>query len=136
MNATPKGKALIYMAAIFIAGLLAGAVVGGLTGFKLGAQRLAFPPASEQMAASVKQRMQQGLRLSEEQGKQIAPVVDAFMHEMSGVHSNTVERSIQVIRQMHQRVEEFLTPEQKARFRRIQQEREAEFRRAAYPPGK
>lgn len=136
MSTTPKNKALAYMAAIFLVGLLAGGVVGGLTGFRLGAQRLPRPPASDRMAASVKQRLQQDLRLSEEQGKRIAPSVDAFVREMEGVHSNTVERSIQVIQRMHQRVEESLTPEQKARFRRIQREREVEFRRAARPPGK
>jgi len=134
MNTTPKGKALIYMAAIFIAGLLAGGVLGGLSGFKLGTQRLAHPPRPDQMATSVRQRLQQDLKLTDGQARQIAPVVDRFVREMSAVHSNTVERSIEVIRQMHRRVEELLTPEQKEKFRKVQQEREETFRRATRLP--
>jgi len=134
MNTTPKGRALSYIAAIFIAGLLAGGVLGGLTGFKLGTQRLAHPPRPDQMATNVRQRLQQDLKLTDEQVRQIAPGVDRFAREMGLVHSNTVERSIEVIRQMHRRVEEFLTPEQKEKFRKVQQEREETFRRAARRP--
>jgi Spy/CpxP family protein refolding chaperone len=134
MNTTPKGKALFYMAAIFAIGLLAGGVAGGLTGYRFGTQRLLRPPAAEQMAASVKQRLQQELRLTAEQEKQIAPMVDDFVVEMNAVHSNTVERAVTVIRSMHQRVAEVLTPEQRNSLQRMQQEREAEFRRVAHPP--
>lgn len=136
MNTTPKGKALFYMAAIFAIGLLAGGVAGGLTGYRFGTQRLSRPPAAEQMAASVKQRLQQELRLTAEQEKQIAPMVSDFVVEMNAVHSNTVERAVTVIRSMHQRVAEVLTPEQRDSLQRMQQEREAEFRRAAHPPGR
>jgi len=136
MNTTPKGKALFYMAAIFAIGLLAGGVAGGLTGYRFGTQRLSRPPTAEQMAASVKQRLQQELRLTAEQERQIAPMVDDFVVEMSAVHSNTVERAVTIIRSMHQRATEVLTPEQRDSLQRMQQEREAEFRRAAHPPGR
>lgn len=136
MNTTPKSKALFYMAAIFAVGLLAGGVVGGLAGYRFGTQRLAQPLAAEQMAASVKQRLQQELRLTAEQQKQIAPLVDSFVLEMNEVHSNTVERAVGVIQRMHQRVEEVLTPEQRELLQHLQQEREAEFRRVAHPPGR
>ena len=136
MNTTPKGKALFYMAAIFAIGLLAGGVAGGLTGYRFGTQRLSRPPTAEQMAASVKQRLQQERRLTAEQERQIAPMVDDFVVEMNVVHSNTVERAVTIIRSMHQRVTEVLTPEQRDSLQRMQQEREAEFRRAAHPPGR
>ena len=134
MNTTPKGKALFYMTAIFAIGLLAGGVAGGLTGYRFGTQKLSRPPTGEQMAASVKQRLQQQLRLTAEQEKQIAPMVADFVVEMNAVHSNTVERAVTVIRSMHQRVAEVLTPEQRDSLQRMQQEREAEFRRVAHPP--
>lgn len=88
------------------------------------------------MAASVKQRLQQELRLTIEQEKAIAPLVDDFVRQMNEVHSNTVERAVGVIQRLHQRVAEVLTPEQRERLQRMQQEREAEFRRAAHPPGR
>jgi len=135
MNAISKRKALIYLSAVFIAGLVAGVVAGGLIGFRLGAQHLTRPPGPDQMAADIKQRLRQDLHLSETQVEQISPVVDAFVKEMDTVHSNTVEQCVQLIRKMHQRVETFLDPKQKARFKSIQQAREAEFRRRARPPG-
>ena len=135
MNTSPKGKALFYMAAIFAFGLLAGGVVGGLTGYRFGIQKLSQPPSAEQMATSVKQRLQQELRLTTEQQKQISPLVDSFVVEMNEVHSNTVERAVGVIQHMHQRVAEVLTPEQRELLQHLQQEREAEFRRVAHPPG-
>jgi hypothetical protein len=136
MITTPKRKALVYMAAIFAAGLLAGGVVGGLSGFRLGTQRLARPLPADQMAATVKQRLQQELHLTAEQQKLIAPMVDSFVLEMNEVHSNTVERAVGVIQHMHQRVAEVLTPEQGERLLQVQTEREAEFRHAAHPPGR
>mgnify|MGYP001614512350 CR=1 FL=1 len=86
------------------------------------------------MATSVRRRLQQDLKLADEQVRQIAPVVDRFAREMGLVHSSAVDRSLEVIRQMHQQVEEFLTPEQKEKFRKVQQEREETFRRAARLP--
>lgn len=136
MSTTPKSRALSYMAAIFAVGLLAGGVAGGLTGYRFGTQRLARPLAADQMAASIKQRLQQELHLTEEQQKAIAPRVDSFVLEMNEVHSNTVERAVAVIQRMHQRVAEVLTPEQRERLQQAQTEREAEFRRAAHPPGR
>lgn len=136
MNTTPKGKALFYMIAIFAVGLLAGSVAGGLTGYRFGAQRLTRPLAPEQMAASVKQRLQLDLQLTLEQQIKVAPLVDGFVREMNEVHSNTVERAVGVIQRMHQRVAEVLTPEQRERLQQGQAERETEFRRAAHPPGR
>ncbi len=136
MTTTPRSKALFYMAAIFAAGLLAGGVVGGLVGYRFGVERLARPQAAEQMAGSVKQRLQQDLRLTAQQQEQIAPVVDRFVREMNTVHSNTVERAVGVIQRMHQQVAEFLNPEQRQRLQQVQAEREADFRRATHPPGR
>jgi len=136
MNTNPKGKALFYMAAIFAVGLLAGGVAGGLTGYRFGIQKLSRPPSAEQMATSVIQRLEQELRLTAEQQKQISPLVDSFVVEMNEVHSNTVERAVGVIQHMHQRVAEVLTPEQRELLQHMQQEREAEFRRVAHPPGR
>lgn len=134
MNMPPKRRALAYLLASFLAGLVAGMVAGGLAGRTLGADRLARPPAPEAMAASVKQRLQQDLRLSPEQARQVAPIVDHFVQQLQVVHSNTVEQSVLAIRQMHRDVEAVLTPDQKRQFSEVQERREAEFRRVARPP--
>ncbi|MCP5526596.1 MAG: hypothetical protein H7A47_07300 [Verrucomicrobiales bacterium] len=134
MKSTSQRQALCYMAAIFAAGLLAGGVAGGLVGYRFGTERLTRPLGPEAMADGVKQRLHHDLRLSPEQQEQVSPLVDRFVLEMSGVHSNTVEQAVGVIQQMHQRVAEILTPRQRERLQSIQQEREAEFRRTAHPP--
>lgn len=136
MNTTPKGMAWCYLTAIFVVGMLAGGVTGGLAGYRFGTQHLVRPPAPETMAASVKQRLAQDLRLSPEQQQQVSPIVDHYVIEMNEVHSNTVERAINVIRDMHQRVGEVLTPGQRDRLQQLESERESEFRRAAHPPGR
>jgi len=134
MNRNPRRTALGYMVGIFLAGLLAGVVVGALIGHRHGSRQRTQPPAPEQMAGDVKRRLRDDLRLSEEQAQQIAPAVDRFVREMEGVQSNTVEQAVLAIRRMHERVELHLDAEQGERFRRIEREREAEFRRLARPP--
>ena len=130
MNPTPKRRAALYLAAVFAAGLIA----GGLAGFALARRWPPPPPSPEHMAGHIRSRLTSDLRLTETQTQQIAPVVDELVRQMQVEHESTVERMVQIIRESHQRMEPFLTPEQREKFRRIQQEREQAFRRAARPP--
>jgi Spy/CpxP family protein refolding chaperone len=128
MSSSPKRRAVLYLAAAFVVGLLAGAVVGFAFAW-------APPPASpERMAEHIRTRLTSELRLTEAQRRQIAPIVDDLVREMGAEHQRTVARMVQIIRQSHQRMEPYLTAEQSQKFRRIQQEREAAFRRAARAP--
>lgn len=128
MSPSPKRWALLYLAAAFVVGLVAGVVLGFALGW-------VPPPASpERMAEHIKVRLASELRLTEAQTRQIAPVVDDLVRQMHAEHERTVERMVQIIRQSHQRMEPCLTPEQLQKFRHIQQEREAAFRRAARAP--
>ncbi len=126
----------LYLTLAFTAGLLAGGVAGGLTGLKHGLTRplRALPP--QQMAADIGLRLQRDLRLSEDQRLQVAPIVETFVRQMETLQSNAVAESVLAIRQMHRQIEPMLTPEQQARFREIQQVREAEFHRATQAPNR
>ncbi|MEK7676159.1 MAG: hypothetical protein AAB676_10050 [Verrucomicrobiota bacterium] len=130
MNPSPKGKAALYLAAVFVAGLIAGAMAG----FALARRWPPPPPSPERMAEHIRARLTSDLRLTETQTQQISPVVDELVRQMGAEHERTVERMVQIIRTSHQRMEPFLTPEQREKFRRIQQEREQAFRRAARLP--
>ncbi len=130
MNPSPKRWAVLYLAAAFVVGLLAGAVVG----FALAWHRAPPPASPERMAEHIRARLTSELRLTEAQTRHIAPIVDDLVRQMEAEHERTVERMVQIIRQSHQRMEPCLTPEQRQKFRHIQQEREAAFRRAARAP--
>jgi Spy/CpxP family protein refolding chaperone len=128
MNSNPKRKAALYLAAVFVAGLVA----GGMAGLTL-ARTVAPKPPPAELAENVRSRLKADLRLSDKQVRQISPIVDELMQEMQAEHDQTVERVVRIIRRKHQRMEQFLAPEQRSKFKQIEQEREEAFRRGARP---
>ncbi len=128
MNSHPKRRAVIYLAVALVVGLVTGAIIG----YTLACGPPPAPP--ERMAEYIRHRLAIELSLTEMQTRQIAPIVDDMVVQMDAEHRRTVERMVQIIHESHKRMEQFLTPEQLEKFRQIQQEREATFRRKALRP--
>jgi hypothetical protein len=133
MNEITKGKAVVYLVAIF----LAGAVTGGVTGFSLGKQSLLRPPRPEKMAPRILDGLRADLNLSEEQCRQIEPLLERHCAEIGAFHASTKDRMLEMIRKSHEELGQFLTPEQKETLATRDRARELHFRKfgARPPPG-
>ena len=115
MNNLSKGKICSYLAAIFLAGMIAGAFLG----FKAGARLMFRPPRPEIMTARAMEELQSRLNLTPEQAKKINPIINdsviqfqtIFRTDMSAAFSNSITL-----------ISAELTPDQKVKFAELQKE--------------
>jgi hypothetical protein len=120
-----KRSAAIYLAAVFLAGLLA----GGVAGFSLGKRNAFAPPRPQDMASHICERLKSKLRLTPEQVKQVEPLVNETAAELETVHSTTADRITEIFQKLNQRQGQFLTPEQKVLLEEMERERRQFFRK-------
>jgi Spy/CpxP family protein refolding chaperone len=117
MNNLSKWKICSYLAAIF----LAGAVAGGFVGLKAGARMMFRPPKPEVMTERVYDELQSRLNLTPEQAKKIKPLInDSIIRFQTIVRadiSTAFSNSIALISAE-------LTPEQRVKFSELQKEHE------------
>lgn len=118
MNPLSKWKISLYLAAIFLAGLVAGAFVG----FKAG-QRMMFasPPRPETMAARFTGELRSKLNLTPAQTAKIEVIINDSMIDFQRALSTQVSSSFS---NTNARVSGELTPEQKIKFEELQKEHE------------
>lgn len=126
MNGISKPKAVLYLAAIFVAGLLTGAVGGYSTG-----KRSFYrpPPPEKKMAAHILEKLRRELDLTDEQTRQAEPLVIQCSERLRAIHEGATEEVLEVLNQTDRKLEEFLTPEQKQRLAQMQKQREEWFRK-------
>lgn len=132
MNAPVPRKILAYLAATFLAGLLAGAVGGyGVANSRWHPA----PPPPGQMATNILKHAQADLSLTDAQIPQAWPIIVQLSDDMEAIHRAGAERMAELIRAANRRLEVFLTPEQRDRLHKLEREREADFRkRHGSPP--
>jgi Spy/CpxP family protein refolding chaperone len=131
MNPPNNRRAALYLAAVFLAGVLA----GGAGGYALGGKsRYRPPPTSEQMAGFMVERFTRELGLDADQREKLWPIARETASAMESLHRATHEKVIAVFKETHRRVETFLTPEQVSKLRAYE-EREARKFGGGKPPG-
>lgn len=125
-----KKIAAIYLAAVFVAGLLA----GGVAGFSLGKKKaFAPPPRPHDMATHICDRLKSKLNLKPEQVEKIEPLVNEAAVELEAVHAATGERIAEIFRNLNQRQAQFLTLEQKALLEAMERDRQKFFGKEGKP---
>ncbi len=112
MNGITKTKAAVYLAAIFLAGLVA----GGVAGFTVGRHTFFGPPTPGDMTAHTLARLKGELKLSDEQVRSIRPLVEQTSAELHALHTNSMGRVMEIIKQCNRRMEPFLTAEQRQKL--------------------
>ena len=117
MNPLSHWKIGLYLAAIFLAGTVAGAFVG----FKIGRHMMFAPPRPEAMAARFCDELQSKLNLTPAQAQKIRLIVNDSMTEFGALLSTQVAAAFS---NTNARVAAELTPEQKVKFEEIQKEHE------------
>jgi hypothetical protein len=130
MNGITKAKAILYLAAIFVVGLLTGAVAGYSVG------KCSFyrpPPREKKMAAGMLDRLKRELKLTDEQARKAEPLVNQCSEQLRAIHEGTMEKVLEVFNQTDRKLEEFLTPAQKQKLAQMQKQRQESFRKGRPP---
>ncbi len=112
-----RWKIALALAGIF----LAGAVVGLATGFRMAQYRQQAWLRSEGWDSLVLQRMEDRLRLSEEQKTALQPLVKDAAQRLQAQRRRALIEQLQTIRGLYEEAEPHLTPEQKERLAQSRQ---------------
>lgn len=114
MNGLTKSKAAGYLLVVF----LLGAVAGGAGGFAVGRQRDFHPPPPRgDMAQRLVSELTHELKLTTEQVALLEPIAAQASTQMNTLRSNTWNQAQELKAQNDERIEAFLSPEQKELFR-------------------
>jgi len=129
MNVPTRKTVLLYLAATFVVG----AVAGGAIGYGVGRRPVFRPFDREEVRVKTCQRFTSELNLDAEQQKKLDPLVRQGLDEMDAAHRQHSERLRGLMREGRDRISEILTPEQRVKFEAIEAEREQ--RMSARPKG-
>ena len=118
-----RSKATVYLIAIFIAGLAAGAA-GGLAIGRRAEHRGPPPPKPKEMVDQILSGLKCELKLTDEQVEQIRPLIRQTSEEIHALHQDMGTRIGALIKEGNRRMEAFLTEEQKAKLAELERQRE------------
>jgi hypothetical protein len=132
MTHLTKGKIVLYLTIIFVAGGVTGAVIE-LAGAK---QRRMGPPDPVKMCKSMLDRLQSELDLTPDQVKLLDPLLKKRVAEMEAIRSRTVQEIEAIIRKSNEEMVTALalTPAQQARLERMEEKRREFTRKHSGPP--
>ena len=138
MTNVSRWKVGAYAGALFLAGVVCGAaVISRMTAsspFRLN--------RSEEIAARIRQRLTDRLKLSPDQVGKIDPVIIKTSIELEASHRDVLNRITTSLDSMHAQIAPELTSEQKARLEEIRAERARLFQKKynypleGTPPGR
>jgi Spy/CpxP family protein refolding chaperone len=133
MNKSRSLRIILYAALIF----LAGAITGALVAPRLG-RTFMRPPDPKQMSQHMLARLQSGLQLTDKQAAQIKPLIENAGADMETIRRETTKRVLDRIAETNAQISLFLTPEQKAKFMKMEAEHRKRLghgHRFGEPPG-
>lgn len=125
MNRISKRKIVLYLLAIFAAGVLA----GGVGGYSIARQENVSEVRPDELASRIKRQMRSKLNLSEEQMKRIEPSVQAVCGELRAIGHNSALETGRAFDRFNQRIAQFLSAEQEGELEKFQRERKESVRR-------
>jgi Spy/CpxP family protein refolding chaperone len=132
MNNLNKGKAILYLTAIFLAGAVGGTVVGYTSG-----KRKGFPPAPRpsEMTRHIMARFQSQLDLTPEQMEKIQPLVEQTTANLDGIHRESWRQVSEGFKKLNQQIAEYLTEGQRKKLEALESERKERVRKQCGPRG-
>jgi glutamate/tyrosine decarboxylase-like PLP-dependent enzyme len=123
MNGTSKTKALVYLLAVFLAGIITGGVGGALFAHHCFRPP---PPPRRDLPAHIVNELKRDLQLTDDQVRQLQPLVQASVRE-------TVEGIIAGMHRTDRQIERLLTAEQGTRLHERSAKHEQEMRDSLHP---
>ncbi len=112
MNPLTKPKIISYLALIFVAGGISGAVLGG----GLAKQAKLQPPTMGNVCDHLRRRLQSQLDLTPDQMKRIKPILQRTEREMEGAHRRTMEQIELIMEKSNAQIAKELTPAQQLKL--------------------
>ena len=127
MNHLTKQKIALYLAVIFVAGGISGAVIawGSANQARKGRPTMTM----EGVCDSMKKRLQRELNLTEDQVKKIQPILDQTAREMNAIHRKGLDDIGQVIKKSNAEIAKELTPEQQAKWAEMEKQKREHFQK-------
>jgi Spy/CpxP family protein refolding chaperone len=125
MISQTKTAMLVYLAATFFLG----GIAGGAVGYRYGRQPIFRPPNPVSMLQHQKERYSRELELTAEQQKQLEPLLQQNMDEWEQSHHDRMKQVQALVKQSRERIETILTETQKTKFRESERNRENAFGR-------
>ena len=107
----------LYAVCIFGAGALTGALIAPMIG-----RSFMRPPDPQQMSRQMLAHLRSGLDLTDEQTAKIKPLIEHTCFDMGTIHRETTQRVLNRIAETNAKVSAFLTPAQKAKFKKMEEE--------------
>jgi shikimate 5-dehydrogenase len=120
MNMPAQGKVIAYMAALFVAGGICGAMVAAR--MAANAQTL-IVNRSPEIAAKIRKKLTARLALTPEQLLKIQPLIEKTSEELEASHRDCLKRISLAIDNLHTELDPVLTPEQKPMLAALDDER-------------
>jgi hypothetical protein len=120
MNLLNSSKLAACLAIIFVAGGAAGAVIT----LRNTRERQAQVPSMEKTCTRLQDRLTSKLGLSPDQVKTLQPIFDHTAHELQAVHARALRDTDQILVRAHEKIAVQLSPEQKKKLDRVDQERQ------------
>ena len=119
MNNFTKGKAILYLVAIFIAGAACGSIIG----YSSGKQQGVSPARQKEISERTLKRLQSRLSLSPEQIGKIKPIVEQNSASMQNLQRESWLRVSDTFKRMNAQISNHLTEEQKRKLEAMENER-------------
>jgi Spy/CpxP family protein refolding chaperone len=125
MNGLSKTKLTLYLAAIF----LAGGVSGAMLALRVSRQTMAEAPRPGRLDARyLKERFQSRLALTPEQAKVIEPILEKMSEELKSVRQDATKRISAIMKSFYDQIGKELTPDQRQKLDEMQKDHHPEHR--------
>lgn len=121
MNAPTRKTVLMYLAATF----LVGAVAGGAVGYGIRNRPVFRPMDRDEMRVKMCAKFTTELELNPEQQKLLDPLVRKGMDEFEAAQREHKAHLRELMKQGRERTSAILTPEQRVKFEAMERERES-----------
>jgi Spy/CpxP family protein refolding chaperone len=119
MNNLTKPKIASYLALIFLAGGISGAVISG----SAAKEEKSKPPTMRGVCDHMRKRLQSELDLTPDQIKRIEPILRETEREMENVRRRTMGQIGQIIEKSHAEIAKELTPAQQVKLAAMESKR-------------
>ena len=119
MTSLSKWKLGLYVLAIFLAGGGSGAFIA----WQVCRRTPVAPVPPAEIGARLRARFQSQLALTPDQARKIDPMIDQAMRRVEDIRKETASHVFANVSNLHEQVQEVLTPEQKVKFEALERVR-------------
>lgn len=132
MSHFTQRKALSLLIAIFITGVVCGAIVG----YGSGKQHAVQPTRQKEICDRTLKKLQTRLDLSPDQVAQIKPIVERNSASMQTIQRESWQRASDAVKRMNSQIAGYLSAEQRTKLEAMENQRCENVRKKCGTPGK